>query len=154
MSVIRWAPFRTFASVERELQSMLDRFTPRPFMEGMGWKPFTDIFREEGALVVRAELPGIDLDSGLTIEVEDNVLRIHGEKRDEKEVKEDDRYVKECQYGSFHRDVLLPEGVDAESIEATYEDGVLTVRVPLPEQTVEAEPKVKIEVSTPEKRIA
>ena len=154
MAVIRWAPFRTFASVERELQSMLDRFSPRPWIEGLGWKPFTDVFREEGELIVRAELPGIDLETGLTIDVEDNVLHIEGEKKEEKEVKDEHRYVKECQYGSFHRDIVLPDGVDVDQIKASYENGVLTVRIPVPEHTIEVEPKRKIEVSTPDKQIA
>lgn len=151
MSVVKWAPFRTFTSLERELHSMLDRFSPRPWIEGLGWKPYTDVFREDGELVVRAELPGIDLETGLTIEVQDNVLHIFGEKKEEKEVKEDDRYVKECQYGSFQRDIVLPEGVDAEMIKATYDDGVLMVRLPIPETSVETMPKVKIEVTAPER---
>ncbi len=154
MSVVKWAPFRTFTSLERELQSMLDRFSPRPWIEGLGWKPYTDVFREDGELVVRAELPGIDLETGLTIEVEDNVLHIMGEKKEEREVKEDDRYVRECQYGSFQRDIVLPDGVDLETIKANYEDGVLMVRIPIPESTVEEMPKVKIEVTTPEPTVA
>lgn len=150
MSVVKWAPFSAFTSLERELQSMLDRFTPRPWLEGLGWKPFTDVFREDGDLIVRTELPGIDLDEGLTIDVEDNVLHIRGEKREEKEVKEDDRYMRECQYGTFQRDVVIPDGVDLDMIEATYENGVLMVRVPVPERAVETAPRVKIEVKTPE----
>lgn len=154
MSVVKWAPFRTFTSLERELHSMLDRFSPRPWLEGLGWKPYTDVFREDGELIVRAELPGIDLDTGLSIEVQDNVLHILGEKREEREVKEDDRYVRECQYGTFQRDVVLPEGVDTKMIKATYEDGVLLVRMPIPEPAEEATPKVKIEVDTPQRSAA
>ncbi len=123
-------------------------------MEGLGWKPYTDVFREDGDLIVRAELPGIDRETGLTIEVEDNVLHILGEKREEREVKEDDRYVRECQYGTFQRDVVLPEGVAADTIRATYEDGVLLVRMPIPEPAEEATQKVKIEVTTPERTVA
>ncbi len=154
MSVVRWAPFSAFTSVERELASMLDRFSSRPWIEGLGWKPFTDIYHENGDLVVRAELPGIDRETGLDIDVEDNVLHIKGEKREEKEVSEDNRYVKECQYGSFRRDVVLPEGVDVEAIQATYEDGVLMVRMPLPAVGSPEKPKVKIEVKTPQGQIA
>lgn len=154
MSVIRWAPFSAFTSVERELQSILDRFSPRPWIEGLGWKPFTDVFREGGELIVRAELPGIDLETGLAIDVEDNVLHIKGEKKEEREVEEDDRYVKECHYGSFRRDILLPDGVEIDTIKATYENGVLMVRMPVPEHAVEVERKVKIEVSTPEEKVA
>ncbi len=62
--------------------------------------------------------------------------------------------MKECQYGSFHRDIVLPDGVDVDQIKASYENGVLTVRIPVPEHTIEVEPKRKIEVSTPDKQIA
>ena len=65
-----------------------------------------------------------------------------------------DNPVKQGAYGSFHRDIVLPDGVDVDQIEANYENGVLTVRIPVPEHTIEVEPKRKIEISTPEKQIA
>ena len=77
-----------------------------------------------------------------------------GEKMEEREVKEDDRYVRECQYGTFQRDIVLPEGVEADMIKATYDDGVLMVRMPIPETLPEEMPKVKIEVTTPERTSA
>lgn len=150
-SVVRWAPFSAFTSLERELQSMLDRFSPRPWIEGFGWKPFTDVFREDGELIVRAELPGIDIEKDLNIDVEENVLHIRGEKSEEKEIKEEHRYMRECQYGTFQRDVVLPQGVDPDSIRATYEDGVLMVRMPIPEEKKEEPKAYKVEVRVPEK---
>lgn len=152
MAITRWAPFSAFTSLEREMQEMFDKFTSRPWFEGFSWKPSTDVYRDEGELVVRAEIPGIDPEKGLKVEVEGNVLHIEGEKKEEKEVEEDNRFVRECHYGSFRRDVLLPEGVTDDDIRATFDNGVLTVRVAVPvEEPEEAAPKaVKIPVAIPE----
>jgi HSP20 family protein len=150
MAIVRWAPFSAFTSVERDLQDMLERFTLRPFAEGFTWRPAADVFRTDGTLVVRAELPGIDPEAELSIDVESNVLHIKGEKKLEREVDEESRYLRECRYGSFHRDVMLPEGVDAEAITATYDQGVLTVEVPLPVESAEEAGRVTVKVTTKE----
>ena len=146
MAITRWAPFSAFTSLEREMQDMMDRFTMRPWTEGFDWKPATDVYRENGDLIVRAELPGIDPEEGLTVEVEGNVLHITGEKRLEREVEEADRYLRESHFGSFRRDVLLPEGVEPDDIVATLEHGVLTVRVPMPTEAAEEPNTTKVEV--------
>lgn len=150
MSIVRWAPFSAFTSVQREMQEMLDRLGTRP-LQGFAFRPSTDIFREDGTLVIKAELPGIDPKEELELEVEGNVLRIKGEKSFEKEIKEEDHYLHERHFGSFCRDVVLPEGVAVEAIGADYEDGILTIRVPLPEEVVEEPKKTSIEVSVSEK---
>ncbi len=150
MTIVRWAPFSAFTSVERELQDMLDRFSVRPFAEGFTWKPAADVFHENGTLVVRTELPGIDPDKELNIDVEGNVLHIQGEKKTGRVVEEEDRYLRECRYGWFRRDVMLPEGVDAEAITATYDRGILTVEVPLPSESVEESDKVTVKVTDKE----
>lgn len=137
MAITRWTPFSAFTSLEREMQDMLDRFTVRPRPEEFTWKPSTDVYREDGDLVVRAEFPGIDPEEGLDVQVEGNVLHIKGEKKLENEIREDDRYVRECRYGSFRRDVMLPEGVNPDDIAASFANGVLIVRVPVPEEAVE-----------------
>ncbi len=148
MAIARWAPFSAFTSLEQEMQSLLDRIGARPWSEGFGWKPETDIYREEGALVVRAELPGLDPDADLDITVESNVLQIKGEKSESHEVDEADRYVSERRFGSFQRSVMLPEGVDPEAVTADYDNGVLTVRVALPATPSEDEPrKVHVDVA-------
>jgi HSP20 family protein len=90
-------------------------------------------FREEGSLVVRAELAGVDPDRDIEISVSDHVLHIQAERRDEQK-KEGRNYVRqELRYGSISRDVPLPEKVTGEDVKATYKDGILEVRVPIPE---------------------
>jgi HSP20 family protein len=133
MAIKVWAPFSAFTSLEQEMQSLLNRIGARPWMEGFGWKPDTDIFRDDGYLVVQAELPGIDPSDGISVHIEDGVLRIAGEKSEATGVSEGDRYITERRFGSFHRSVMLPDGVDAAAVTAAFYNGLLTVRVPLPE---------------------
>jgi HSP20 family protein len=95
-------------------------------------------------LVVRAELPGIDPENDVDVSVRDNHLRIDAHRQERKEEKEKGGYRTEFRYGSFSRTIPLPEGATEQDIEATYTDGVLEVRVPIPEQKhIEAK---KIEV--------
>lgn len=145
MAIARWAPFTAFTSLERELQELLDRLSI-PAIEGMAWKPSTDVSRENGSLVLRAELPGIDPAKDVTIDVEDNVLHIKGEKKIEREFEETDRFVRERRYGSFERNLMLPEGVDPGSVTAIYEKGILTVEVPLPEEAAAEAEKITVDI--------
>ncbi len=146
MAIRHWAPFNALSSIEHDMQEMLDRLSTWRWGREFTWAPSTDMHREEDAIVVRAELPGLTGDD-IDVEVDGNVLRIKGEKREEKTIDEANRYLRECHYGSFERDVLLPEGVDVDAVEARYVNGVLTVRIPLPEEEAEATRKVKVDVT-------
>ncbi len=131
------------------MHSLLNRVGARPWSEGFGWKPDTDIYRDDGALVIQAELPGLDPAQDLEISVENNVLQIKGEKTESKNVGDSDRYVTECRYGGFQRSVMLPEGVDPEGVVATYDNGMLTVRAPVPETPADEETHpVHVDVTT------
>jgi HSP20 family protein len=89
-----------------------------------------DVFEKDGKLQINAELPGLK-DKDIEIEVADDVLAISGEKRDEREVKEDNYYRSERTYGSFRRQVVLPTGADTDNIEATFSDGILRITMPM-----------------------
>jgi HSP20 family protein len=90
-------------------------------------------YEEDGVVVVRAELPGIDPDKDVDVTITDGMLRIEAERRQE-EHKEGTGYVRrEMSYGSFTRTLPLPEGVSEADIEASYKDGILEIRVPVPE---------------------
>lgn len=123
-----WTPF---LDLQKELRSFFDRFPweERPEFE---FTPTTDVVRENGSLVVTAELPGIDPEKDVQIMLDGDVLVIKGKKVAEKEMTEKDRYMRERHFGSFERRLPLPDGVDPDSIAATYDKGVLTVRVPMP----------------------
>jgi HSP20 family protein len=102
-------------------------------------------YQDEGTLVVRAELPGIDPDKDVEISVADDVLTIRAERKEESEHKEKDSYRSEFRYGSFLREFALPAGSREAEVTATYRDGVLEVRVPM--GTVEKAPGVTIPVN-------
>jgi HSP20 family protein len=111
--------------------------------------PAVDVFEKADKFVVKAELPGIREDD-IHVSVVGDTLSIRGEKKTETEVKEEDYYRSERSYGSFYRSIPLPSKVDANKIEATFEDGVLEVALP---KSAKAKPK-KIAVSAKKKAIS
>jgi HSP20 family protein len=106
--------------------------------------PAMDVFEKDGHLHVRAELPGMS-EKDITVEIAGDVITISGEKKDEREVKEDNYYRSERSYGSFRRQVALPAGADANKAEAKFKDGVLELDVPIDQAKSETK---KIEVKT------
>lgn len=135
---------RRTASPMAEMLDWLESYAPLSF-RGVGLEPYVRVedFDEDGAYVVRAELPGIDPEKDVEVTVEGDLLVIHGERREE--TKEKGHH--EFHYGSFRRSVSLPPGAKAEDVTASYTDGVLEVRVPTePAKT----PAVKVPVTRTE----
>jgi HSP20 family protein len=97
------------------------------------WVPAMDLVEAEDHFVLKADLPGLGEDD-VAIEVQDNVLTVSGSREAEHERKEKGWYRLERSYGSFSRSLTLPEGVDAEKVEANFDRGVLEVRIPKPEE--------------------
>jgi HSP20 family protein len=101
----------------------------------MDWTPAVEMFERDGQLVVRADLPGLSPED-VRIEVTDDTLTIEGERRSEMEVEEEGGvYRSERTYGRFSRIIALPEGVDPDGAQARFDNGVLEITIPLPEQT-------------------
>ena len=94
--------------------------------------------REDDALVVKAEIPGIDPDTDVEIDITDHALHIRAQRRQETKTEEHGRYRSEFHYGSFSRTIPLPAGVSTSDIQATYKDGILKVRVPSEKAAAEA----------------
>jgi HSP20 family protein len=107
------------------------------------WAPQVETFRRDNNLVIRADLPGLTKDN-VTIETDDDVLILSGERSDETRDERDDFYRSERTYGRFFRAIQLPEGVDAEKIDATFKDGVLEVTIPAPKVTTPKNRQIKI----------
>jgi HSP20 family protein len=128
----------SFLDLDKEWE--LFRF-PRFLSEMHEFRPSVDVDRHNGDLIVSVELPGIDPAKDVEITVDGDVLVVKGEKSEEREVSEDDRYVHERRYGKFIRRIPLPEGVSADKVMASYDSGVLTVRVTLPEEKAVLEPR-------------
>ncbi len=149
--LIPWRPFRELEEMERRFGDMLSwPLLPAvwrriPTME-MGWAPAIDVFEKEDKFVVKAELPGMK-EEDIDISVVGNTLTIKGERKAESEVEEDNYYYCERSYGSFPRSIDVPSNVNAQKIEANYEDGILEVSLP---KTPEVKPK-KISVSAKKK---
>ena len=123
---------RRSASPVSEILDWFESSTPFR-MRGFGLLPFVRVedFVEEDTYVLRAELPGIDPDRDIDLELNADSLTIRGQRQEE----ERDRTHHEFHYGSFSRTVPLPRGVKPEDVKASYADGVLEVRIPMPAET-------------------
>ncbi len=111
----------------------------------IGRRPFVppiDVYERKGDVVVRTELPGLDPVKDVKVRVEDGALVITGERRQKEEVDEKDFYRMETSYGAFTRRIVLPEGIDQDTITADYKEGVLEVVVPKAVAQIET-PKMK-----------
>jgi HSP20 family protein len=97
------------------------------------WSPSVDIYETENEIIVKAELPGIDR-KDITLSLENNVLTLKGERKFEKETKQDNYHRIERSYGAFSRAFSIPATVDDEKIRADYKDGVLSIALPKKEQ--------------------
>ena len=137
-TITRWEPFAELAEMRSRFDRLLSDFADGHDRE---WMPAVDMIRDDGDLVVRAEVPGIKPEE-IEIEAEGGVLTISGKHEETSEEKDKEFVRRERRYGAFSRSMPLPEGVDPKKIKATTNDGVLEVTIPLPKEAT-AEP-VKI----------
>ncbi len=138
MSLIRWEPFDEFDRFFRDLQSI----TPSRGT-GLGYDTAVDVYEDGNDLIAEMNIPGLNAED-IDVEVEDNYLRIAGQREEVQEKKEKSHYQKEIRRGSFDRVVHLPDMVEQDQVQATYQDGVLTVR--MPKRAAEQDKKVKVQV--------
>jgi HSP20 family molecular chaperone IbpA len=100
-----------------------------PVIRSTGFSPATEVSRDGDDAVVRVELPGLDADRDITVEVDRGHLIVRGERRDERSDERDGRMLREVRYGAFRRSFSLPEHVTGDDVTASYDTGVLSVRV-------------------------
>ena len=129
MALIRWEP----VPVHRLFNGFFDTPTAASAGTLRRWTPAVDVVEDESDYVLRADLPGLT-EQDVNIELENDVLTISGERKSEHEERKAGYYRIERSSGSFRRALRLPEGVDPEAVKATFQHGVLEVRVPKPEQ--------------------
>jgi HSP20 family protein len=151
-SLTPWRPRRELERMEHRMRDLFDRFRDegffgawdwdRPFRKMEGWEPAIESHVENGNLVVKADLPGID-PKEISISVTGNQLTIEGERKEEEKKEEKDYVYRELSYGKFSRTMELPAGVDADKVKAEYKDGVLKVTMPAPKEI--AAKKIQIE---------
>jgi HSP20 family protein len=148
MAIVRWEPLRDLMTSQRGIDRLFkEAFTPF-YDEGESstrtWAPPVDIYETENDIVLKAELPGMD-PKDVEVKVEDNTLYLKGERKFEKEVRNENYHRVERSYGSFARSFSLPNSISAEKVKAEFKDGLLTLTLPKRE---EAKPRtIKIDVS-------
>lgn len=146
-TMARWRPFAEFA----DLRSRLDRLFEDVGLERANggiraWSPEVDLIKKDGQLVLRVDCPGIEPEE-IKAEVEDDILTVSGEHEETQEEEKENYMRRERRFGAFSRSIPLPAGADAEKVDATCQDGVLEVTVPLPKEAeksrVEITPKAR-----------
>jgi len=154
MALVRWSQqhdLPTFPSdvltMQREINRMFDSFFRSGWIEDTGlapvsWSPATDVVENETGYAVKVELPGMKKED-VKITMQDGLLTIRGEKKQQKEGKEDGYQRIERSYGAFQRCFALPKAVDASKIDASFKDGILTVTLPRSEAATPTTIEVK-----------
>jgi HSP20 family protein len=140
----RWDPFEMFDELQEEMARFWGQafpLVPRPWSRPLRrmalapseWTPSVDVYERDNTLVVKAEVPGLKKED-IEVALDQGDLVIRGERKAESEVKEENYYRIERNYGSFYRRIPLPFEVQADQVSASYNDGVLEVRIPKPAQ--------------------
>jgi len=146
--VLTLAPFTDLEAIQREMNRLFDFSLSRPGYDdtsllGGQWAPLVDIYDSKDNLVVKADLPGLRKDD-IQVAIQEKILTISGEKKQELNVSENEYLRTERFYGSFHRAITLPIEVDRTKVQANFKDGVLELVLPKKE---EAKPQqIKIDV--------
>jgi HSP20 family protein len=135
MAITRWDPFRDLMSIQNEMNRLFGRTYGGDVGETTrgAWTPALDVFETQDKFVITMELPGVSPDD-VDISVEDSTLVVRGERRFYGEQNEDSFLRIERRFGEFTRSLTLPSTADAESIQASFDQGVLTIEVPKREE--------------------
>ena len=148
----RWEPFREFSTMQDRMNRMNRLFResyspegPEEALTTTSFAPPVDIYEDEHTITLKLEVPGID-EKDIDVRVEGNTLTVHGERKIEKEEKEENFRRVERQYGSFTRSFTLPSSVDPAQVSANYDKGVLKINLA---KKAEAKPKqIKVNVGS------
>src|SRR6266513_5083305 len=148
----RWEPFRELSTMQDRMSRMNRLFlesnrpeVPEEALTTTSYAPPVDIYEDEHNITLKLEVPGID-EKDIDVRIENNTLTVHGERKIEKEEKEENFRRVERQYGSFTRTFTLPSSVDSEKVSANYDKGVLKITLP---KKAEAKPKqIKVNIGS------
>lgn len=138
MNITRWEPFREFEDMVRQYSPFFSRFR-RNGGEGLQWAPVADISETDKDYLIKAELPEVKKED-IKVTLDQGSITIAGERRHEKEHKDENEIRVESFYGTFSRSFSLPENIDAKGIKAESKDGVLRVRIPKTQASPPAKP--------------
>jgi HSP20 family protein len=144
----RWDPFREFTTLQDRMNRLFrDSFgsESQEALTSTSFAPAVDVYEDEHNVTLKIEVPGID-EKDIDVRIENNTLTVHGERKFEKEEKEENFRRVERQYGSFTRSFTLPNTVDSEKVSANYDKGVLKITLA---KKAEAKPKqIKVNVGS------
>lgn len=132
MSLVKWDPFRGLNAFDRGFTGLMGPHWETP-ASTMAWNPAADIFENENEIVIKAELPGMEA-KDIELGLENNVLTLKGERRFEKETKEENYHRVEREYGHFIRSFSLPSAVKEDKITAEFKNGLLRIVLPKKEE--------------------
>jgi HSP20 family protein len=148
MAITRWDPFREVSTLQNRLNSIFQDYNRGDVGDALSASSFVppvDIYEDEHRIVLKLEVPGMKQDD-LDIQLENNTLTVRGERKLEKEEKEENFHRIERRYGSFYRAFTIPSTVNPDSVKADYDAGVLRVQL---EKRAEAKPKqIKVQVGS------
>jgi HSP20 family protein len=145
MALIRWEPVAELNTIQNEMNRLFNNLFDAPTAHSTSrrWIPAMDLVETADHYVLRADLPGLS-DEDVNVQLEDNVLTISGERETEQHIEQQGYYRLERAFGAFSRSLTLPEGIDAESIHAHFNRGVLEITIPKPEQKKPRQVQIKL----------
>ena len=142
MAITRWDPFSEVASLQNRMNSLFQDFSrtqggENDLLTTAGFVPPVDVYEDEHKIVLKLEVPGIKQDE-IDVRLENSTLTVRGERKFEKEEKEENFHRIERRYGTFYRAFTLPTTIDSENVKAHYDAGILKLEL---SKRAEAKPK-------------
>lgn len=150
MAIERWDPWENLATLQDRINRLFSDSLPGRSREAeneismSAWRPAVDIFDTGDAIVLNAELPGVSKED-VSIEIKDNILTLKGEKNFNKEIKKENFYRREINRGKFHRAFTLLSRIDPDKIQARFNNGILEVKIPKPDEEKPKQVTIKVE---------
>ncbi len=140
----RWDPFQEMLNLRRTVDRLFDNSSSDHEWQSMQWGLAVDVVENKDDFIVKASVPGINPDD-LDVSYADDTLTIKGEVKADNEVKENQYHLRERRYGSFARSISLPTKIKGDAIEAAYQNGVLTLRLPKAEEVKPKRIAIKVD---------
>ena len=139
----RWDPFQEMLNLRRTVDRLFDNVSPDHEWQPATWGLALDVVENKDDFIVKASVPGINPDD-LDISYADDTLTIKGEIKSDNEAKDNQYHLRERRYGSFSRSISLPTKIKGEAIEASYQNGVITLRLPKAEEVKPKRINIKV----------
>ena len=145
MTLVKWTPnpLSIFDEMNRMVRNVFNDDWNLPVYRDSIWNPAVDVKENEGSFVLTADIPGLTK-KDVKIRINNRVLNLHGERKEEKENEDGKFYYRERHIGSFSRSFQLPETVNEDGIQASFRNGVLSIELPKLEESLPKDLEIKI----------